>query len=137
MEAAHASSAREGPSLPENPQRILRKRLLSTEELFCDWIASADPGQRIEYYRGLLLHDRVPNTTALQPRERVALVALAKRARQTAEDGRVLLVQRRHGEGDYSYIAIKARQQHRAYRTASVRMSSRSCLNRATARYGG
>jgi hypothetical protein len=108
MEATHASSARKGPSLPENLEEIPRKRLLMTEELFCDWLASAQPGQRVEYYRGLLLHDRMPSSTALQARDRVALVGLAKRAMQAAEDDRVLLLQRRHGDGDYSYIAVKA-----------------------------
>jgi hypothetical protein len=100
-----------------------------TEELFCDWLASAQPGQSVEYYRGPLLYDRVPSTNALQPRDRVALVALAKREMQAAEDGRMRLVQRRHGEGDYSYIAVKARQRRRAYRTTSVHMNSRPCLS--------
>jgi len=73
-------------------------------------LATAQPGQRVEYYRGLLLHDRMPSSIALQPRDRIALVALAKGAMQAAADGRVLLVQRRHGDGDYSYIVVKARQ---------------------------
>jgi len=33
----------------------------------------------------------------------------ARRALIFAEEGRVHLVQRRHGDGDYSYLAIKAR----------------------------
>lgn len=110
MEATHASSAREGPSLSERSEEVPGKRLLMTEELFCDWLATAQSGQPVEYYRGLLLHDRMPSSTTLQPRDRIALVALAKRAAQAAADGRVLLVQRRHGDADYSYIAVRARQ---------------------------
>ena len=34
---------------------------------------------------------------------------LARQALLAAEDGRVHLLQRRHGDGDYSYIAVKAR----------------------------
>ena len=75
---------------------------------FSAWVARARPGQRLVYHRGLLLHERMPSSNALQPRDRVALVALAKRAMQAAEHGRVLLLQRRHGNSDYSYIAVKA-----------------------------
>jgi hypothetical protein len=76
--------------------------------MFCDWLAGAQPGQQFEYCRGLLAYDRMPSAEVLQPRDRVALVALAKRAMQAAEDRRVSLVQRRQGECDYSYIAIKS-----------------------------
>jgi len=37
------------------------------------------------------------------------LSRLARRALIFAEEGRAHLVQRRHGDGDYSYLAIKAR----------------------------
>jgi hypothetical protein len=84
-------------------------RSLISEGRFCDWVAGALPGQRIEYYQGLLGHDRMPSAQALPEHDRLALVALAKRALQLAEDGRILLVQRRHGEGEYSYTAIKTR----------------------------
>jgi hypothetical protein len=108
MNALHASSAREGQLLPEIAQEVPGRQLLMTEEMFCDWLASAPPGQRLEYYRGLLAHDRVPSTKVLHERDRVTLAAVAKRAMQAAEDGRVLLLQRRHGNSDYSYIAVKA-----------------------------
>jgi hypothetical protein len=55
----------------------------------------------------------MPSAKALPEPDRLVLVALAQRAMQLAENGRVLLVQRRHGEGDYSYTAIKTRR-HRA-----------------------
>ena len=94
--------------MPEVAREAGRRQLLTTEEMFCDWLAGAQPGQQFEYYRGLLAYDRMPSAEVLQPHDRVALVALAKRAMQAAEDGRVALVQRRHGESDYSYIAIKS-----------------------------
>lgn len=94
--------------MPEVAREADRRQLLTTEEMFCDWLAGAQPGQQFEYYRGLLAYDRMPSAEVLQPHDRAALVALAKRAMQVAEDGRVSLVQRRHGESDYSYIAIKS-----------------------------
>lgn len=108
MMADRASSAREGQVLPEVAREAGRRQLLTTEEMLCDWLAGAPPGQQFEYYRGLLAYDRMPSAEVLQPHDRVGLVALAKRAMQAAEDGRVALVQRKHGESDYSYIAIKS-----------------------------
>ena len=84
-------------------------RSLISEERFCDWVASASTGHRMEYFQGLLGHDRMPSAKALPEHDRIALVALAKRVMQLVEDGRVLVVQRRHGDGCYSYIAIKTR----------------------------
>jgi hypothetical protein len=112
--------------MPEVAREAGRRQLLTTEEMFCDWLAGAKPGQQFEYYRGLLAYDRMPSAEVLQPRDRAALVALAKRAMQVAEDGRVSLVQRRHGESDYSYIAIKCGpsplRRGRVHRTDQPRM---------------
>jgi hypothetical protein len=107
MSASCTTSARgiQPPPQVEPPPT----RLLVSEEGLCDWVANARPGHRVEYFRGLLGHDRMPSAKALPEHERLALVALAKRVMQLAEDGRVLAVQRRHGDGCYSYIAIKTR----------------------------
>jgi hypothetical protein len=121
MNAIHASSAREGQLLPEITQKVAGRQLLMTEEMFCDWLASARAGQQLEYYRGLLAHDRVPSTKVLPERDRVALTALAKRAMQAAPGGRVHLVQRRHGDGDYSYIAVKSSVRLRVIRASARR----------------
>ena len=75
---------------------------------FCGWLANGDAGQRTVYYRGHLGRDRCRSTTALSERDRQALIALARQALLAAEDGRVHLLQRRHGDGDYSYIAVKS-----------------------------
>jgi hypothetical protein len=110
VKAICASSARGGQLIPDERQRAApHRRPLIAEEALCDWIASARPGERVEYYRGLLARDRMPSAQALTDRDRLGLVALAKRAMQVAEDGGVVLVQRRHGDGDYSYIAVRAR----------------------------
>jgi hypothetical protein len=95
--------------MPEVAREAGLSQLLTTEEMFCDWLAGAQPGQQFEYYRGLLAYDRMPSAEVLEPRDRIALVALAKRAMQVAEVRRVSLVLRRHGENDYSDIAIKSR----------------------------
>ena len=108
MGAPCTASAREGQAVAQGEPPPARS--LIGEEHFCDWVADALPGERLEYHRGLLGHDRMPSAKALSEPDRLVLVALAKRAMQLAESGRVLLVQRRHGEGDYSYTAIRTRR---------------------------
>lgn len=111
MGAPCAASGREGQAVA--PVELLPARCLISEEQFCDWVAGALPGERLEYHRGLLGRDRMPSAKELPEPHRLALMAVAKRALQVAETGRILLVQHRHGEGDFAYIAIKTRR-HRS-----------------------
>ena len=74
---------------------------------FFAWLERAEPGQRLAYHRGLLLRDRSP-ASKLAGGDRRALARIADAVFQAAEQGRVLLVQRRHGPFDFSYLAIKA-----------------------------
>jgi hypothetical protein len=74
---------------------------------FFAWLERAEPGQRLAYHRGLLLRDRAPESK-LTKGERRAVAQIADAVFEAAEQGRVLLVQRRHGPSDFSYLAVKA-----------------------------
>jgi hypothetical protein len=76
-------------------------RLLSLAA-FRAWLAGAKPGERVEYYRGLLALDRVKGTTCLREAERRKLAAVADHASALAGLGKVHLLQERHGDADYS-----------------------------------
>ncbi|TCZ63590.1 hypothetical protein [Roseicella aquatilis] len=92
-----------------------------TEAMFCTWFGSAVPGDRIVYHRGFLAVDASPLTSIVPDAERRALLRVAERALQLAEDGLVHLVQRRMGEGDFTYLAIaRPRARSRAGTLASV-----------------
>lgn len=84
------------------------RRLKLSEEDLCDWLGTAFPGDTIEYHRGHLAVDQVPRSP-LSDADCRQLSRVARRALIFAEEGRAHLVQRRHGDGDYSYLAIKAR----------------------------
>ena len=84
-----------------------------TPDDFCGWLAKAMPGDATVYYRGHLGRDRCRSTTTLSERDRQGLIALARQAMRAAEDGRVHLLQQRHGDGDYSYIAVKKSHRER------------------------
>lgn len=92
-----------------------------TETMFCAWYGSAAPGDRIVYHRGFLAIDVSPLTYKLPDAERRTLLRVAERALQLAEDGLVHLVQRRMGEGDFTYLAIaRPRPRNRRGALASV-----------------
>lgn len=92
------------------------RRLKLSEEDLCDWLGTAFPGDTIEYHRGHLAVDQVPSLSPLSEGDCRRLSGVARRAMIFAEEGRAHLVQRRHGDGDYSYLAIKARTPARRMR---------------------
>lgn len=77
---------------------------------FDAWLVNAKPGARIEYHRGFLPLDRDRGFSPFSERHRRELIDIAARAMALTEAGRVLLVQQRHGCGDYSYFAIKSKR---------------------------
>jgi len=74
-----------------------------------DWLIDANPGDRLVYYRGHLVHDRVPSGKVLGPRARADLNAVARRIMMLAGERLVIPVQKRIGREDFLYIAVKAR----------------------------
>lgn len=80
------------------------------ENGFVDWLIDAEPGAATAYYRGSLSHDRCESTKVHSPENRRRLIAIAKRALAAEESGSVHLVQRRLGEADFIYIAVRAAQ---------------------------
>jgi hypothetical protein len=73
---------------------------------FRAWLAGANPGERLEYQRGLLATDRIKGTSSLKEAERRRLAAVADHALVLADRGELHLLQERHGNGDYSYWAV-------------------------------
>lgn len=76
---------------------------------FNRWLLRALPGQQLEYHRGLLVRDRSPASELAEDGRR-AVARIADAALRAAEDGLVDLVQRRNGDFDFSYLAIKRAQ---------------------------
>ena len=76
---------------------------------FEGWLRAAHPGSRITLHRGLLCVDRRQRPDTPRNPARDELNRLADRTMRAAERGLVHLVQQRHGDADYSYIAVRAR----------------------------
>ena len=76
---------------------------------FEGWLRAAHPGSRITLHRGLLCVDRQQRPHAPHDPARDELNRLADRAMRASTDGLVHLFQKRHGDADYSYLAIRTR----------------------------
>ena len=73
---------------------------------FRGWLARAEPGDQFEYHRGFLALDRIKGMSSLNDAERRKLAAVADQALALADEGKLHLLQERHGNGDYSYWAV-------------------------------
>ncbi len=79
-----------------------------TEQLLVQWLASADPGDQLVYHRGFLAIDTSLTASTLPPSRRAMLRQVASRALDMSDRGLVRAVQRRNGEGDFTYLLIAA-----------------------------
>jgi hypothetical protein len=73
---------------------------------FRRWVGHAQAGECFVYYRGRLATERFKGLSALSEADRRELGAVAGLALALAEQGHLHLLQRRHGAGDYSYLAV-------------------------------
>jgi hypothetical protein len=92
--------------LGAKPPRIA---LLVTETICRAWLAAAKPDDILEYHRGVLAIDRLAHGSRLAYCEATELDRVANALWDLAQAGRGHLLQRRHGESDYSYLFVLAR----------------------------
>lgn len=81
-------------------------RLRQTEMELCGWLGQAEPGGVLQYHRGFLPVDRDAQQSRLGKQDRQALIRMCDRAHWAAARGLAYLLQRRHGECDYSYLIV-------------------------------
>ena len=83
---------------------------------YYDWLKQASAGDVLVYWLGDLQHDRqveIPKTDVLRTVERMNIAQLnviADRIRKDAEEGQLLLTQKRLSYGYYEYRATRRRQ---------------------------
>ncbi len=103
------SLASKNASAHVSPSRTLSVR----DDEFQAWFRKAEPGARIEYHRGVLNIDRQRISSPFSEGHRRDLEAVADRIYHLARQGRLFLIQERHGENDFSYIAVMATMEKR------------------------
>ena len=90
------------------------KSFLSTEELinvllsikkFEEWLTKSRKGDKISYYRGYIMAPHLQMFSPTPDERRVN--SLKRRVMHAYDKSIVTLVQRRHGDLDYEYIAVR------------------------------
>ena len=75
---------------------------------FTRWATYAKKNDRITYYKGLLMRDRQLNINLFGAKDKeLPEFQTANKALEFSDLGIVKLFQMRHGDADYSYIAVK------------------------------
>lgn len=80
---------------------------------FVDWVVSAKPGAKFEYYSGFLAEDRDAVKGRYTEAERKQMSEVANRAFAYSGHGLIHLIQKRHGVADYSYIAVRSSENYK------------------------
>ena len=104
---------------PETILMTIRRRpprvgLLIDEQDLRDWLSVAKPGEVLAYHRGVLTIDRLVHGSRLGDRDRRQLDHVSNLVFTLAGSGRGYLLQRRHGNGDYSYLFVLRANSSRA-----------------------
>jgi len=77
-----------------------------TEQHLVQWLAGATPGEQLVYHRGFLAIDTAVTSSQLPPSRRQMLLRVASRVRDMSTRGLVQTVQRRNGDGDFTYLVV-------------------------------
>jgi len=72
---------------------------------YTDWINKTSGGECLTYYRGFLCDPALQPISPKVDNERVK--KLRRLVQKSQEDNSVTLVQKKHGDFDYEYIAVR------------------------------
>ena len=72
---------------------------------FEDWILRSKKGDTVTYYRGYIMAPHLQKFSPTTDERRVN--SLKKRVQHAYDRSLITLVQRRHGDHDYEYIALR------------------------------
>ena len=98
-----------GGIFSNKPKSFLTKGELNNIVLslkkFDEWLNKSHKGQKISYYRGFIF---APNEQKLSPTLDLKRVSkLAKHVRDASDRSLITMVQKKHDNYDYEYIAVR------------------------------
>jgi len=83
------------------------KKLLNMLSIkkFEEWLSKASKGNKITYYRGYIMAPQLQKFSPTTDERRVN--SLKKRVQHAYDSNIITLVQKKHGDLDYEYMAVK------------------------------
>ena len=81
------------------------KSVMMSFKAFQNWINKSSKGEKLSYYRGYIVD---PTIQRIAPtNDRVRVDKFRRQVMNTYDDNLVTLVQKKHGNLDYEYMAIR------------------------------
>ena len=87
----------------ESPYSL--KRIMISRTKFDEWINKSKPGDKITYYRGYIMGPHLQKYSPTSDERRVR--AIKSYVYKAYEHNVITLVQKKHGDFDYEYIAMR------------------------------
>ena len=84
---------------------MIEKLLMLSIKKFEDWLTKSRKGDKISYYRGYIMAPHLQKFSPTTVERRVN--SLKRRVQRAYDSSIVTLVQKRHGDLDYEYIAVR------------------------------
>ena len=83
----------------------LKKNIMMSFKAFSNWLNKSSKGEKLSYYRGYIVD---PTIQRIAPtNDRVRVKKFQRQVMDAYDSDRVTLVQKRHGNLDYEYIAVR------------------------------
>ena len=83
----------------------LKKNIMMSFKAFSNWINKSSKGEQLSYYRGYIVD---PTIQRIAPtNDRVRVKKFQRQVMDSYDSNLVTLVQKRHGNLDYEYIAVR------------------------------
>jgi len=80
-------------------------RIMISIKKFDEWINKSDKGNKITYYRGYIMAPQLQKFSPTTDERRVN--SLKRHVQKIYDKGLITLVQKKHGDLDYEYIAVR------------------------------
>jgi hypothetical protein len=87
----------------ESPYSL--KRIMISRTKFDEWLNKSKPGDKITYYRGYIMGPHLQKYSPTSDERRVR--AIKNYAYKAYEHNVVTLIQKKHDDFDYEYIAVR------------------------------
>ena len=84
---------------------MIEKLLMLSIKKFEEWLNKSSKGNKITYYRGYIMAPQLQKFSPTTDERRVN--SLKKRVQKAYDNNIVTLVQKRHGDLDYEYMAVR------------------------------
>ena len=83
----------------------MKKNIMMSFKAFSNWLNKSSKGEKLSYYRGYIVD---PTIQRIAPtNDRVRVKKFQRQVMDAYDSDRVTLVQKRHGNLDYEYIAVR------------------------------